>query len=79
MLEDPVHAAVPQQTQVIDAVRAAKHARDQRGHLQPGVRALVGRHTQMLIGQRPQPSLLSHRNDRHQPSSRHEIRIVEHR
>ena len=33
------------------SVGAGDHPGDQRGHLQPGVRALVGRHTQMLIGQ----------------------------
>jgi hypothetical protein len=78
-IENLAHAAMAQQGQVIDAVRTGDHPRDQRGHLQPGVGALVGGHTQMLIGQRPQPSLLSQRNDRHQATGRHEIRIVEHR
>jgi hypothetical protein len=49
--EDPAHATVPQQRHVVDRVRTSDHPRDQRGHLQPGVRALVGRHRQMLIDQ----------------------------
>ena len=50
-LEHPPHPAVPQQGHVIDAVGAGDHPRDQRGDLQPGVRALVARHAQVLIGQ----------------------------
>ncbi len=42
--EDPAHPAVPQQRHVIDRIRAGDHAADQRGDLQPGVRALVRRH-----------------------------------
>ena len=45
--EDPAHPAVAQQRHVVDGVGAGDHPRDQRGDLQPCVRALVGRHPQM--------------------------------
>ena len=77
--EQPAHATVAQQRHVIDRVGTGNHARDQRGHLQPRVRALVARHTQMLPGQLLQPGLLGQAHHRHQPSRRHQIRIVEHR
>ena len=76
--EHPAHPAVPQQRHVIDRVRAGDHPGDQRGDLQPGVRALVGRHPQVLIGQVPQPGRLGQRQHRDQPRRRHQIRIVEH-
>ena len=57
-VEHPAHPAVPQQRHVIDAVGAGDHPRDQRGDLRPRVRALVGRHAQVLIGQLPQPGRL---------------------
>ena len=41
---------MPQQRHVVDRVRAGDHPRDQRGHLQPRVRALVGRHAQVPSG-----------------------------
>jgi hypothetical protein len=75
--EDPAHPAVPQQRHVIDRVGAGDHPRHQRGHLQPGMRALVGRHTQMLIGQAPQSRPVGQRQHRDQPCGRHEIRVVE--
>ena len=53
-VEDPAHPAVPQQRHVVDAVGAGDHPGDQRGHLQPGVGALVARDAQVLIGQRRQ-------------------------
>ena len=75
--EEAAHPAVAQQRHVIDAVAARDHPGHQRGHLQPGVRALVRRHTQMLIGQTAQPRPVRQRQDRHQPGGRHEIRVVE--
>ena len=55
-VEDPAHPAVPQDGHVIDAVRAGDHPRDERGDLQPGVRALVRRHRQILVGQPAKPA-----------------------
>ena len=75
--EDPLHSAVPQQRHVLDTVRAGDQARDQGGDLQPSVRALVGRHTQMLVRQVPQPRGLGQREHRNQATGRHEIWIIE--
>jgi hypothetical protein len=47
---------MPQQTHVIDAVRAGDHARHQPRDLRTGIRALVGRHTQMHLRQLRQPA-----------------------
>jgi len=48
--EHPAHPTVAQQRHVIDGVRAGDHSGHQRGDLQPGVRALVGRDAQMRLG-----------------------------
>ena len=77
--EDPAHPTVPQQRHVVDGVGAGDHPRDQRGHLQPRVRALVGRHRQVLLCQRCEPGRLRQRHHRDQPRRRHQIRVVEHR
>ena len=53
--EEPAHPAVAQHRHVIDAVGASDHPGHERGDLQPGVRALVRRQAQMLIGQVAQP------------------------
>ena len=52
--KDGAHRAVPQQGHVVDAVGAGDHPGDQRAHLRPGVGALVGRHAEVLVGQRGQ-------------------------
>ena len=75
--EQPAHAAVTQQVHVLDAVRPGDHPRDQRGHLRPGVRALVRRHRQLLLGQRSQTRPLRQPQHRNQPAGRHETRLVE--
>jgi hypothetical protein len=75
--EDPAHPAVPQQRRVIDRVGAGDHPRHEGGHLQPGIRALVGRHTQTLIGQASQTGPVGQRQHRDQPGGRHKIRVVE--
>ena len=75
--EDPTHPAVAQQGHVIDGVRAGDHPHHQRGHLQPGVGALVGRNTQMLLGQLLQARGAGQRQHRNQPCARHEIRLIE--
>ena len=48
-------------------------------HLRPGVGALVGRHAQVLVGQRRQAALLGQGDHRDQPGARHQIRVVEDR
>jgi hypothetical protein len=75
-IEHGAHRAVPQQSHVINAVGPGDHARDQAAHLRPGVGALVGRHTQMLIGQHGQAALLGQRGHRDQPSARHKIGVI---
>ncbi len=57
-VEQGAHRPVSQQRHVLDAVGPGDHARDQRGHLRPGVGALVGRHAQVHVGQRRQVTLL---------------------
>ena len=56
---------------------SAPATRDQRGHLQPGVRALVRRHRQLLLGHCLQTRLLGQSQHRDQPAGRHERRIIE--
>ncbi len=75
--EDPPHPAVPKQNHVVDRVRAGDHPADQRGDLQPRVRALVGRDGEVLIGQVPKPCGVVKSQHRDQATGRHEIRIVE--
>lgn len=50
---------------------------DQRGHLQPGVGALVRRDRRSLLRELGEPGRLGQRHHRDQPGRRHEIRIVE--
>jgi hypothetical protein len=76
LVEYSAHRAVPQQGHVIDAVGPGDHARDQRGYFRPGVGALVGRHTQVLIGQRRQAALLGQSAHRDQPGARHQVGVV---
>jgi site-specific DNA recombinase len=78
-VEDPAHPTVAQQRHVLDAVGAGHHPRHQRGHLQPGIRTPIGRNRQPLLGQRAKPRALRQREHRHQPSGRHQIRLIEHR
>jgi hypothetical protein len=75
--KQPPHPAVPQQRHVLDAVRPGEHPRHQGSHLRPGVRAPIGRHAQMLVGQAAQPHPLNQREHRDQPRRRHEIRLIE--
>ena len=64
---------------VVDAVRASDHPRHQGGHRQPGVRALVARHAEVLTGQRRKPRGVGQRERRDQIRRRHQIRVIEHR
>jgi len=75
--ENAAHPAMAEQAHVVDRVRTRGHPGDQRGDLQPGVRALVGGHRQMLIGQLTQPCCVSQRKRWEQTSRRHQIRVVE--
>jgi len=77
--EHPAHAAVPQQRHVVDAVRAGDHPCDQRGDLEPRVRALVSGHRQALLDQCPKARGIREHNHRDQPCRRHQIRVIEHR
>ena len=52
----------------------ADHPRDQRGDLRPGVRALVRRHRQVLLGQSSQTRPIGQPQHRNQPTGRHETR-----
>ena len=68
---------------IVDAVRAAHHARDDRGQL-PGRIDRARDHPcagqiDMLADQPRKTGLLSQFHDRHQTSCRHQIRLVEHR
>jgi hypothetical protein len=75
--EQPWHAAVAQQVQIVDRVRSADHARDDGGGLRGGVDATLRRDLHMLAQQSGQPAPAGQRHDRDQPGARHEIRIVE--
>ena len=77
--EEPAHPAVPQQRHVVDRVRAGDHPRDQRGDLQPGVRALVGRHVRCSSASAGSPAAEARARTGTSPAARHEIRIIEHR
>jgi len=75
--EQPAHPTVAQQVHSLDAVRPGDHPRDQRGDLRPGMRALVRRHRQALLGQCLQTRPLRQPQHRNQPAGRHETRLVE--
>ena len=64
----PAHPTVAQQPHVIDAVCAGDHPGDERGDLQPGVRALVGRDAQMRLSQFVELRGPGQREDRDQPA-----------
>ena len=77
-VEDPTHPAMPQHRHIVDTVRTSDHPGDQRGNLHPGVRPLVGGHTQVPVSQPPQPGTIGQLQHRNQPGSRHQIGFVEH-
>jgi hypothetical protein len=78
-IEEGAHRAVSQQGHVVDAVGSGDHARDQRGHLRPGVGALVGGQPQMLVGHCRQVALLGQRDHRDQAGAGHQIGVVKDR
>lgn len=76
-IEDGSHRPVPQDRQVGDAVGAGDHPTDQGPDLAARVGALVGRHAQVLIGEREQAAGLRQCHHRDQSRGRHEVGIVE--
>ena len=70
---------MPQQVHPIKTVRTGDHARHQRTDLHPRVRAGPRRHLHMLGDQLLQTSITGQAHREHQPSMRHEIRIIERR
>jgi len=62
---------------VIDRVRARDHPGDQGEDLRRGVRPARGGDGEALGQQRRETAPSGERHDRHQPSTRHEVRIVE--
>jgi hypothetical protein len=76
-VENRRHRPVSQDRQVGDAVGAGDHPGDQGTDLAAGVGTLVGRDTQVLIGQGEQAAGLGQCHHRNQAGGRHEIRVVE--
>ena len=72
--EQAVHPAVPQQIHVFDRVRAGDHPGHQRRHLQMRVRR---RHAQLPGDEPGRIARLGQHHHRLQPSTRHQIRVVE--
>ncbi len=70
------HPAVAQQGHVIDTVRPGSHPSHQRGQLQPGVGALVGRHAHMLVSQFPQPRPAGQTHQRDQSRRSHQVGLI---
>jgi len=83
LVEHPGSAAGAQHIGIVDAIRAAHHAGDDRGQLagrvdRPGLHPR-GRQVNMLADQFRKTGLLSQFQHRHQPGRRHQILLVEHR
>jgi hypothetical protein len=82
-VEERFHAAAADHVDVIDAVRAHNHARDQGGQLRRRVRRSRldprCRDPNLVCEQARQSGLRGQRHHRHQPCARHEVVIVEHR
>jgi hypothetical protein len=78
-VEQATHAAVAQQVQVVDAVRAGGHAGHDRGDLATRVRP--GRDTQVhpLVDQPGEVGVLGQPHHRDQPGTRHQIRLIKDR
>lgn len=63
------HPAVTEQVHVIDRVRPGEHPRHQRRDLRPGVRALVGRDTQLVLSELREPGRLREPEHRASPAA----------
>jgi hypothetical protein len=70
---------MPQQAQVIDAVRPADHPRHHAGHLHLRVHPAPAADPHMLTSQRRKARPLRQRHHRHQPRPRHQIRVIKRR
>ena len=70
------HRPVPQQLQVIDAVRPAGHPGDQAGHLRRRVHPAPAGGPHLSAGQVAQARALGQGHHRHQAGPRHEIRVI---
>jgi len=68
---------VAQQVQVIDAVGAGDHPRDQRADLDRGVAPAGFGQGHMLTDQIGQPGPISQGHHRHQPDGGHQIVLIE--
>ena len=83
LVEQPGRAAGAQHVHIVDAVRPAHHARDDRGQLPSRIDRARGHpgagQLDVLADQTRKTGLLSQFHDRHQASRRHQIRLVEHR
>ena len=77
---DPVkqsaHPAVAQQVHVVDRVGPCDHAGDQGGDLRPGVGTLVTCHSQLVLCQGRQASVVGQAHGRGQAGGRHEGGII---
>jgi hypothetical protein len=73
------HGAVPQQAQVIDAVRAADHPRHDGRHLHLRVHPAPVADPDVLIHQAAQARPLGQRHHRHQTRPRHRVWVIKRR
>ena len=78
-VRDSKRCAVAQHVNVINAVRASGHPRDQAACLQGRVHPARAGHADMLAGQIGQPCPLRQGHHRDQAGPRHEIRVIERR
>ncbi len=72
----PAHAAVAQQVQIVDGIRAGDHPRHDRGNLHRRVRPTRARQVHVLGDQVVQPAALRQRQHGRQSRTGHQIRIV---
>ena len=83
LVEDSRRATGAQHIHIVDAVRTAHHARDDRGQLPGRIDRARGHpcagQLDVLADQPRKTRLLSQFHHRHQTSPRHQIRLVEHR
>ena len=65
--------------QIADRVRSGDHARDDRRHLDRGVRAGRSGHRDVLIDQVVQANSFGQRHHRRQPTESDQVRVIENR
>jgi hypothetical protein len=71
------HPAVPGDVEVVDAVRAGEHPRDDRGDLARRIRPGVAGQPNPIGDGGVQTRRVGHAHHRFQAGARHEIRVVE--